>query len=732
MKKALTFLCIMPLWVCAQNTNQAVDSPMLKAQLNTVAIIGKQELNLKGLQNATGGMYLVGKKIDWININTINANVVQQNARQVFAKVAGINVQENEGSGQQIAIAARGLSPNRSWEFNVRQNGIDIAADNLGYSEAYYTPVLQGVAGIAVVRGSAGLQYGAQMGGMVNYVMKDHDTCYRLVYEGALTTGSFGLKDTYHSLGGKSKKWTFFGFVNYREGNGWRQHNVYQSRNAYFSTQYKVSRNLTLKAQLTYQLFDVQLPGGLTDYLFKVDPRIALRARNFMQNQWIVPSVQATYQLKKATGFFNVFGLIAHRFSIGVTAPITTPDLQLNRDLLKDHYRNIGFENRWVVPIKIAKANTTLSAGVRAYKGTTHRLQGTGENSNLARFGLNSNMANPLSTDFTIPITNFSIFAEHVIFLSPTFSITPGIRAEYLHFESEGKFLTNGSYQPAAITRTNRLALAGMTVQYQPNVNQKWYASINQSFRPVGVGDLRVTTPLQKVDSNLKSASGWQSEIGFKGKVGNLLQMEITGFYLYYKNRIGVVNLIENNVVYQLRTNIANNKNVGIEMNVQTNIIESSKYAKQRHLLQYYINATLMQARYTASDSVRVNDAQLTSWKNKQVEYAPNFMLRTGLQYNINRFSTTLMYSYTGKQFTDALNTATPNATGQLGIVPAYGVIDLSSQYKVGSFSVDFGINNIANVYYFTRRASGYPGPGLLPGEGRSFYISLRYFMNKH
>ena len=32
---------------------------------------------------------------------------------------------------------------------------------------------------------------------------------------------------------------------------------------------------------------------------------------------------------------------------------------------------------------------------------------------------------------------------------------------------------------------------------------------------------------------------------------------------------------------------------------------------------------------------------------------------------------------------------------------------------------------NLLDKNYATRRAGGYPGPGILPGEGRTFYISL-------
>jgi len=33
-------------------------------------------------------------------------------------------------------------------------------------------------------------------------------------------------------------------------------------------------------------------------------------------------------------------------------------------------------------------------------------------------------------------------------------------------------------------------------------------------------------------------------------------------------------------------------------------------------------------------------------------------------------------------------------------------------------------VNNLFNTVYFTRRSSGYPGPGALPSDGRTFFMT--------
>ena len=75
-------------------------------------------------------------------------------ARNVFSGLPGANVWESDGAGLQLGVGVRGLSPNRSSHMSMRQNGIPIAADPLGYPEAYYTPPLYMVQSVQHVMGA--------------------------------------------------------------------------------------------------------------------------------------------------------------------------------------------------------------------------------------------------------------------------------------------------------------------------------------------------------------------------------------------------------------------------------------------------------------------------------------------------------------------------------------------------------------------------------------------------
>jgi Fe(3+) dicitrate transport protein len=49
----------------------------------------------------------------------------------------------------------------------------------------------------------------------------------------------------------------------------------------------------------------------------------------------------------------------------------------------------------------------------------------------------------------------------------------------------------------------------------------------------------------------------------------------------------------------------------------------------------------------------------------------------------------------------------------------------MTSQVQVTkNCTIQVGINNLLAERYFTRRASGYPGPGVIPAVGRNGFIT--------
>ena len=126
------------------------------------------------------------------------------------------------------------------------------------------------------------------------------------------------------------------------------------------------------------------------------------------------------------------------------------------------------------------------------------------------------------------------------------------------------------------------------------------------------------------------------------------------------------------------------------------------------------------------TDAIYSGNHQDANTKGKRVENAPQNILRTGLSIGYKGFLCTTQLSHVGAVFSDANNTTTPSSNGNVGIIPSYSIIDFTASYKFSkNLNMKAGVNNMANIRYFTRRAGGYPGPGALPADGRNFFISI-------
>ena len=142
--------------------------------------------------------------------------------------------------------------------------------------------------------------------------------------------------------------------------------------------------------------------------------------------------------------------------------------------------------------------------------------------------------------------------------------------------------------------------------------------------------------------------------------------------------------------------------------------------------LNIYASYSFIDAEYTRWDNPAiVNDPQKTL-VGKKVEYVPQQTQRYGVTYIYKKVSATFQLNNIDAVYTDAINTEAPNATATVGKIPEYTIMDASITYGfLKNYNIKAGVNNLANVNYFTRRAGGYPGPGLMPGNGRTLFFSI-------
>ena len=696
-------------------------------KLETVVIQIKQQ-SPERMPEIKDNILFSGKKNEVLKLSNLNANLTNNNAREVFARIPGITVWENEGSGLQINIGARGLSPNRSWEFNTRQNGVDISADVFGYPEAYYNPPLEAVESIQIVRGGASLQFGPQFGGMINYVLKrEKDKPFS--FETQNTVGSYGLLSSFNAIGGKYKNWSYYLYNHSRNAKGWRENNRFQARNTHAFIEYRFSEKTKIAAEYTNSDYEMQQPGGLTDDQFAANPRASNRERNWFGVPWNIFSIN--FDTKVTANFdsnIKVFGLIGERNSVGFTRAANIEDListstyqYENRRVDSDAYKNFGIENRNILRYKLGKTTQNLAFGVRLYEAKTKRFQ-KGKGTTASDFDISIEGEFPAALEFNTK--NVALFAENQFKITDKFSVTPGIRFEHINSTANGRIDivsgNNVTIENQTVIRNKPLLGIGLEYKWkQTNI----YANITQAFRPVLFSDITPSAVIDVIDPNLKDASGYNADLGYRGIYKGFINFDFSLFYLSYNNRVGGISQFINNDpiqgTYLYRTNLGETRNKGIESFVDLNITKMFGIEKPYGNLDVFASMSFIDSKYVAV----ITQSNLSG---NRVENAPRYIHNFGMSWGNNNFSATVQYKMSGKIFTDANNTYTPSPNGQTGVLDDYRIVDFSSEYKfLKLFNIRGGVNNLLDKNYATRRSGGYPGPGILPGEGRTFYISI-------
>ena len=716
----LSFIC--PLLATAQQT---YDSSHIK-YLPDVTIVGKNsKSDYAQMPEIVGTNIYAGKKNSLIILNNVQGNVSTNNMRQVLSKVPGIHIWESDGSGIQIGIASRGLSPNRSWEFNVRQNGYDIAADPFGYPEAYYNPQLQAVQRIEIVRGQGALQYGPQFGGLVNYILRNGNEFNKpLVFETQQTIGSYGLFNSYNAIGGKKGNTHYYSFFDHRTANGWRENSNYYTNSGFATITHQFKNNVAVTFELMHSNMRSKQPGGLTDQQIATNAQQSERGRNWFDITWTTPAIIVNYELNKQTRWnTKLFGTIGNRNSVGFMQSILVKDVinpstnsYANRVVNLDQYRNYGLESRFITAYQLGKQEHNISFGVRAYTGNTHR-DAEGKGTKGTDYDVELEAAFPNSISFVSK--NAAAFAENIFRLNNKFILIPGVRMEYLEGAAAGRigFDTNGSsIELQNIKRSRSFVMAGIGTEYHVGASTEFYANITQAYRPIQFANLQAPPGTDIIDPNLKDARGYNFDIGYRGKLKDIVKFDISVFHLQYNNRVGVIST--NGGVNRLVTNVGNSNSKGLESYIECMPIKL--FAKEsKYDLIVFTSYAYTDARYST-------DHKLAAIKGKKVENAPNHIIRTGITFGVNKFLCTAQVSYVGESFSDANNTFAPSLNGTVGLIPAYTVSDLTFSYKFKKgIAYKSGINNLFNVTYFTRRAGGYPGPGVLPADARSFFITM-------
>lgn len=704
-------------------------------QLSEVQFIAnKQKLfSIKRLKDVEGTSIYAGKKTEVILVDNLLANLASNNARQIYSQIAGLNIYQNDDAGLQLNIGGRGLDPNRTANFNTRQNGYDISADVLGYPESYYSPPTESLSEIQVIRGAASLQYGTQFGGLINFKTKSPNPIKPIEVVLRNTLGSNKLYTNFTSFSGTKNKLSYYAYVNYKRGDGFRPNSQFESKNLFSHFKYAFSPKTALGIEITYLDYLAQQSGGLSDDMFNLDPYQSVRSRNWFKVHWLLYNTKFTHRFSDQTTFsFNFFGLNASRDAIGFRVNrVDQIDSFEQRDLIKGTFRNFGFESKILQEYNFLGKNATLLLGTKFYKANNSSDQGPGSNGFGPDFDLKTEQYFDYESQssYQYPNLNIALFGEQIIYVKENLSITPGFRIEHIKTESEGYYkninldaagnvLLNETLYSNE-TRKRSFVLFGIGTSYKPTKYLEVYSNISQNYRSVTFADISIVNPAYVINPNITDERGYNLDLGARGIFNKTVSYDLSAFMLYYFDRIGIVpKVFEDGNIKSERGNVGNAVIYGLETLVDFNLIKLFDIDYD-YGASFFVNTSFIDSKYTSSS--------INGVTGKRVEFIPRINLKSGFKFSFKNFSSSIQYTYISEQFTDATNAPESNLSGVIGAIPSYQVLDLSFSYKYQNFKIESGINNLLDASYFTRRATGYPGPGIIPSPPRNSYITLEF-----
>lgn len=513
------------------------------------AVVVREEAapgSVRPAPDVAGTLVLAGVKTELLQMTRMDANLSEKVPRQIFAKIPGVFVYDMDGTGNQVNISTRGLDAHRSWEMNVRQDGVVLNSDLYGYPAAHYSPPMEAMERLEMIRGTAALQYGSQFGGLVNYLTKSPDTTRLASFESINTAGSFGLLSTFNAVGGRVGQITYRAYLSARESDGFRQHSRSGAVAQFLGDTLQATPSFALRAQVGRSAYRYQIPGPLTDSMFASNPRHSTRSRNYFSPDIVVPSLLADWTLGDATRLTaQISAVLGDRSSVQFVGFADVPDARdqqtgdyAPRQVDVDGFKSLTGEVRLTHRYRIGTREAAIAGGfMLSDNDLDRRQQGRGSRGSDYDLELSSGS---FGRDIHYRTNNVALYAEQLLRVTPRWSVIPGARLEIGETKMSGTLsYLDPANVPTAIE--HRFPLFGFRSEYLLAAGPELYAGWSQAYRPMILKDVLPESSIERTDPDLEDAKGWTFEAGARGALGSRATYDVSVFAMRYNNRFGAL-----------------------------------------------------------------------------------------------------------------------------------------------------------------------------------------------
>ena len=621
-----------------------------------------------------------------------------QSLQDVLRTIPGVNIRGDEGGlGSIPNIGIRGLNPSRSSKVLLLEDGAPIQPSLFISNASYYSPPVERIGGIEVLKGASGLQYGpSNIGGVVNYLSKTPSQGFKLTGK----VGNYGYRLAEIEAGGKSSSNGAIGGVNLIQS----ESNGYQGN--------------------SFKMYDILMKGGI----------------EIAQNQWLSlkythydNNINTSYVGLRPTQYINRSKdnpapndrFITQRNAVDINHSVEiNPDTKINTLMYWSKLSRDYWRQSIVKRTQDATIFKACNIGTDCLVGRNREFQMLGLDSrishaykalgiaNEAEFGIRlhtesqiNQLVNSKTQAYSGRVSmheenranSLAMYAQNRFLLTKDFALIPGVRVESYN-QTRSNVITNKS---GGAKNVETIPQIGATWQLVPQAQA--YGSIYKGFAPA---QLATAIDDKGVDQQLAPERSTNMELGLRGRSG--------GFS--YDSALFSMNF-SNQIVNQSLAAGISKANGG-----------KSLHQGAEASLAYVLgrgwgisgNATYVPvARFIGTNSLGRD--------GNRIPYTPKLTSNVGISYEKNGFNTLVSLNYISTQYADSANTVAQNAIGTLGEVPAFTTVNWSANYAINKDWKVFGvINNVFDKRYISSRSPD----GIFAGAPLNFQAGMSYQFN--
>lgn len=640
---------------------------------------------------------------------------------EVFRRVAGLNVVDEEGVGLRANIGIRGLDPDRSRSVLMLEDGIPVALNPYGEPELYYTPAIDRMEGIEVLKGSGQIMYGPQtIGGVINYITADppadQEIGFKLIggeggYRSILTTYGNSFNNAGIHVNYLRKQADAIGPTNFIVND--------------FNTKLRIplAERSTLGIKLSaYNELSNSTYVGITQSMYDqrgndfsvLVPNDELDVRryslSFLHKQEFSErvSLQSTLFGYTTTRNWKRQDYAYNTFTNGVLNPspadwtgVVWGDESVpggaiylrNRTGNRDRqFEVLGWEQKIIINANLAGIKNDFVMGYRYLyeRAYEQRINGTSAD---ARSGA-------LVSDEIRTGKAFSFFVLDKISLSENLELTPGLRTEFYNYERE--ILREASIDTYRIAE-NDIAeiIPGMGVNWRPSTKINLFSGMHRGYAPPRIKDA-IDFTFDNPVLQLEAEKSWNYELGIRSNLKNGIHAELTYFYMDFDNQIIPSSQSSGGVGFGF-TNAGRTLHRGFEASLQ---IRNKEILSSQWKAGFDINTTYVSATFNA-DQFLTRSGEQVNIKGNRLPYAPEWTISPALTIE-SPYGTGLRITnnYVGEQFGDQLNTIEPSNNGRIGLIDSYNLLDANLYHRIPKWHTIFNlsIKNMTNERYIASR----------------------------